>query len=666
MRFCPEQVQASQLMFWSTSIEHENPWDGTPEAGCRRRRIRVAAALKKHVLVVLFVALVLSLPNRPKAQSTLPPDEVIEGGYKKVTVTLDKDALRLVHDYHDILLQLEALTDAYSDYFSTVQVELTDNGQQSWNLISTKLEDGSYFEDFGRLETDITTLQQALAAKERALKEIDKRAFRLSHSLRQELEALRGLLQQEVICQLQENREMAQRIQIYLREAVTVSRTRDTERQGNIIVVTIGNSDTIMRFPAQTGKGPFVSVYELPSLPSVPEPPKISIARDVEFIERSGEVEVVREFLDSIRIQSTSEPIYISNPIGDLKISGWDRDLVLVQSEIELSSNSRSKTKELAGQVELRLGPKDDGIYVDLIVPNLTDPQTKIVNCALNIKVPKHNPLISTNSFGEVMISRMHNDVTLTASYSQIEVDGVDGRTEIVNAMGEVVLSRITGPIKVTNSYSPIEISRCHGDMEIENSFSSIELSHSEGDVVIRNSGHVDIVRHSGTIQIENKYGQVEVMKLDGDLTIQNSFQSLSIEDIFGYAKVNNSNGNIEAKNVQGEFSANNAFGRIYGSLLYGPIHLINHNGSIDVTLAEKVTGPSTIDASFGTVKVSVLPHSDLLLTATTIGGDIQSHFPVVIDEAGLTKTVELALGKGNNPLRISGNNSTIIISKAR
>ena len=409
----------------------------------------------------------------------------------------------------------------------------------------------------------------------------------------------------------------------------------------------------------------FIHVPDVPMEFPIPTIPKIPVARDKEFILRSGVPGVVREFVDSILVSSSSQPIYISNPIGDLKVTGWARKEVIVLSTIELSADSRTKAREQARQIALQVYPKDDRIHVELIVPNLTDPQTKVVNCALEVKAPENNPLVCSSSFGSVSIRRMNNDVMLTASYSQVEVDGVDGRTEIVNAMGKVELSRITGPIKVTNSYGPIEISRCHGDMEIENSFSSIDLSHCEGDVVIRNSGDVDIMRHSGTIQIENKNGRVEVTKLDGDLTIRNSFQSLSIEDIFGSAEVKNANGNIEAKNVTGVFSAYNSFGCIYGDLLYGPIHLASHNGSIDVTLVEKLAGPSTIDASFATVKLFLSPRSDLLLTATAVGGDIQSYFPVDIEESGLTKTAELSLGDAKTSLTISGSNSNIIIRKA-
>jgi DUF4097 and DUF4098 domain-containing protein YvlB len=533
------------------------------------------------------------------------------------------------------------------------------------NLITAELQEGTYLEDIERLATDIGTLQQTLKAKEAELKKINKKAFRLSRSFHQELEVVQQLLQEDVLLRMERDQESWEQIEAYLKAVRLASAAESSEYQSAVIVTTTGNGDTIRVSVSQMGEVPFVDVYEIPPVLSVPELPKILTSRDREFITRSGGAEFVRELVDSILVSSSSQPIYISNPIGDLKVTGWAREEVIVLSTIELSANTRTKAREQARQIALQVYPKDDRIHVELIVPNLTDPQTKVVNCVLEVKAPENNPLVCSSSFGSVLIRRMHNDVMLTANYSQVEVDDVEGRVEIVNTMGGIELSRITGPIKVTNSYSPIEISRCHGDMEIENSFSSIDLSHCEGDVVIRNSGDVDIMRHSGTIQIENKNGRVEVTKLDGDLTIRNSFQSLSIEDIFGSAEVKNANGDIAAKNVTGVFSAYNSFGRIYGELLYGPIHLSSHNGSIDVTLAEKLAGPSTIEASSATVKLSLSPHSDLLLTATAVGGDIQSYFPMEIEESGLTKTAELSLGKAKTSLTISGSNSDIIIRKA-
>lgn len=616
--------------------------------------------------MTLLALLAFAPPRHSQAQSTIPPCEVMEGEHKKVIIKLSEDNKRLAQDYLDLLKQLQVLTNDYRDCFVTIQIEQAGDYLEDLNLIAAELQQGTYFKDLERLAGDIGTLQQALEAKEAVLKEADKRAFRLSRSLNQELEAVKRSLQEDVLLQMTSDRESWEQIGAYL-EAVRLAWAAEAiKQQAAIIVAAKGAGETVRVSLGKTDEAPSVNVYEIPPVPLDPEPPKSPIIRDIEFSLRSGWSGVVREFVDTIRVSSSSQPIYINNPIGDLEVSGWSRKEVVVLSTIELSAGSRTKAKEQARQIALQVGPKGDGICVELIVPNLTDAQTKIVNCHLEVKAPENNPLVCRNSFGDVLIRRMHNDVTLTASYSQVEIDGVDGRTEVVNVMGEVELSRIIGPIKVTNSYGPIEISRCHGEMEIENSFSSIDLSHCEGDVVIRNSGDVDIMRHSGTIQIENKNGRVEVVKLDGDLSIQNSFQLLSIEDIFGSAKVKNANGNIEAKNVTGEFSADNAFGRICGSLLYGPIHLASHNGLIDITPAEKLVGPSTINVSSGTLKLSLSPHSDLLLTATAVGGNIQSYFPVEIDETGLTKTAELSLGNAKTSLTISGSNSDIIISKAK
>jgi len=649
-----------------THINSEDPWDESALTRFRQGWKRAIAAARAPLLVMLFAALALALPYHSQAQSTLPPSEVLEGECKKVIITLNKDNKRLAQDYLGLLKQLQALTSGYGNCFAAIQVEQAGDCLKDLNLITVQLQEGTYLENLERLATDISTLQQTLKTKEAALKGINKKAFRLSRSLHQELEVLRQLLQEDVLLRMESDQQSWGQIEAYLKAVKIASAAKDTEEQAYIVLTTNGDMDTILLSLSDLGEVPMVihvpDVLEEFPIPTIP---KIPVARDKEFILRSGGAEVVREFADSIHVSSSSQPIYISNPIGDLEVSGWARKEVVVLSTIKLSAGSRAKAKEQARQIALQVCPKDDGIGVELIVPSLTDPQTKVVNCALEVKVPENNPLVCSSSFGNVLIRRMHNDVMLTASYSQVEVNGVEGRVEIVNAMGEVELSRITGPIKVTNSYSPIEISQCHGDMEIENSFSSIDLSHCEGDVVIRNSGDVDIMRHSGTIQIENKNGQVEVTKLDGDLTIRNSFQSLSIEDIFGSAEVKNANGNIEAKNVTGMFSAYNSFGRIYGDLLYGPIHLASHNGSIDVTLAEKLAGPSTIDASSATVKLFLSPHSNLLLTATTVGGDIQSYFPVEIEESGLTKTAELSLGNAKTSLTVSGSNSNIVIRKA-
>jgi hypothetical protein len=633
----------------------------------------IRAVVGRRLLAAAMAATILFPLCHALSQSSLPPDEAVESGRKKATITLSQDELRLATDYLEILKQLEMLTEGYGNYFDRLQINVVGDERRRLDLIASRLKEGSYLENMEGVEADMTALLKELSEKKKELGDRNEKAFRLSLSLQQELAALKNLLDQEILPRVDESSDTVLRACALLaaKSFGQLSQPGDIYRLGEhgviVIPMKIGDSDvTKMVYVVPPVEVPIVLGTETLSVFSLPQPPSVSGSRDTEFLLRSGARAAIREFVDSIEVSSTKQPIYISNPIGDLEVQGWDNKQVLVRSTIELSADSRLKATEQVQQVALQLCPKGDGIGVELLVPNLSDPKTKIVKNSFKIKVPKQNPLVCTNSFGEVTVSRMQNDVKISASYSRVDVDWVEGRTDVANTMGEVHLSRITGPIKVTNSYSPIEMTQCRGDMEIDNAFSSIELTKTEGNIVIRNSGPIAIARHSGTIQIENKNGQVEVLKLDGDVTIQNSFQSLSIEDIFGSAKVNNANGNITAKNVTGEFSANNVFGRIYGDLLYGPVHVTCHNGTVDLTLAEKVSGPSTIDATLGTVKVGVFPYSDLLLTLTAVGGNIQSYFPVTIDESGLTKTATLSFGKGTNAFTVSGNNSTIIIAEAK
>ncbi len=238
MRIWTGQVWVPQKAVDTAAISVENPWDGAPVSGYRARINRASEAAKRWVVATFLTAAVFTLPAQLQSQSCLPPDEVIDGECKKITVTLSKDALRLADDYLEILRQLAELTDAYRECYRAVQIELAGDDQHGLGLISIKLKDGSYFRNIEGLETDITALRQALVSKEEDLKERDKKAFRLSRSLRQELQALEGLLQQEVVSELRQDLDIAQHVELYLREK---------EDQANITVLIVGNKDSIIR-----------------------------------------------------------------------------------------------------------------------------------------------------------------------------------------------------------------------------------------------------------------------------------------------------------------------------------------------------------------------------------------------------------------------------------
>ncbi|MFH1373581.1 MAG: DUF4097 family beta strand repeat-containing protein [bacterium] len=649
----------------NTPARHELPWDGVTDRDYPETRI---AAIAARLPVWLLLVLMVSFPSGPiMSQSTIPPSEVVNGKREKLVLHFSQEARLMAEEYLDLLKQLRVLSDDYRDYFTAAHTELAEVHLKELSLLAHRLDEGEYLSDPEKLTVDIDQVQRAIEKQQADLKKSDRRAFRLTHSLQQELEVMRALLDEQTVQAPRRKKESSLQMEELL-EVIRVATEAGTEGlSGTFIMITTDHDgDTISISLDELCEIPLPAIVGLEPLPALRQPVVVPAPREIEFISRSAGSGVVREFVDSIRVTSNTQPIYIDNPIGDLEISGWDRPEIVVVSTVEVTAESRAEAKKYAERVALQTRSEADKIQVEVIVPSLTDPRISVTNSELRVSVPNRNPLIVTGSFGKVYITKVRGGVILQANYSPVEIDNVDGHVVIVNTMARVDLSRITGTIKVTNSYGPIEVSRCHGDMEIENSFSSTELSYCEGNVVIHSSGDIDVLRHSGSVHIENKNGRVEVTKLEGNLSVSNSFQLLSVEDIFGSAELKNNNASIRIFNVTGEISADNSYGSISGELLSGPLHLTNRKGSIDVTLAEKVTGPSTIDASFGSIRLAVWPGSDLLLQATTTGGDIQSHYPLDVVDSGLIKKTRLSLGKGSSLLTVTGGNSEILIEEAR
>ncbi|MFQ6007941.1 MAG: hypothetical protein ACE5K8_03225 [Candidatus Zixiibacteriota bacterium] len=333
-----------------------------------RTRIIRAVLGSRHLAAALAMTLLFPfyyvLP-----QSPLPPDEAVEAGEKETTIMLSQDALRLATDYLEILKQLETLTKDYGDYFDRLQKDVSKDERDQLDLIASKLKDGSYIENMKGVEEDIAALLKKLSEKEKELENRNERAFRLSLSLRQELAALKELLDQEVLLRMDENSDIVLQacalMVAGLSEPLSVpGKVYHIAEHGAIVIPTeIGdNKITKMVYVVPSTDELTVPKPETLSMPSRPQPSNAKGSRDREFLLRSGRRGIIREFADSLEVSSTKQPIYINNPIGDLEVQGWDVKRVQVRSSIELSANSHQKAKKQIQHVALQLYSKDDGI----------------------------------------------------------------------------------------------------------------------------------------------------------------------------------------------------------------------------------------------------------------------------------------------------------------
>jgi len=120
-----------------------------------------------------------------------------------------------------------------------------------------------------------------------------------------------------------------------------------------------------------------------------------------------------------VKVGSTELPIIVVNPIGLLKITGWNRDHVTASCEIEVTAGTKARAEKLINSIDLRIYEKKKAVFVEMVVPELTDPSVMIQHSLVKISAPRSNPLVVKTAAGQASISDFDNGARLNATNSR-------------------------------------------------------------------------------------------------------------------------------------------------------------------------------------------------------------------------------------------------------
>ncbi len=609
--------------------------------------LRIAIACGLIVLIVGAVA----------SAQIVPPDyEDSKESPKKIQIKLDKSSENLAEEYLDILEQLQEIVEDYSEYLSELEPAICEGYSISFGVFTEGLQSGRYAKSYKELLSDIEDFVQNLRHLEREHQDAsgtaDQRCRRIIRNLRREMNMLVDLTEEHVD-HAKAKEIWNENLQLYLEEGLKHLIIMLEDRQDELDEI-IGRAAEIPLLPP---------IPDIKPLPAIPIPHKKGVS---DYNHAKGEVGLVRDFSDSLTVKRSDHTIHISNPLGDVKIIGWDKGVIVSTLEIEVKAEPHVVEKDFVSESSLKMAMSGNSYEVQADLPKVSDPSIKILTSTLTVYVPYGNPVECENAFGELFVSDLGNGADVTGQYSKIKVENVQGNITVANTMGPIALEDITGSISVRNGYSPIEIIACDGDMTIENAYSEITLDNSRGQVILSNSGRITVHSHTGNVTITNTYGTVEVNRLDGDLRATNAFQPLVIRNIKGEAELENTYAKINASDISDFLSATNKYGQIFGEKLNGPLKVFSENGTIKLVLDRQLNGPSTVTASYGTIDLTLNESTNIFLKAHTINGDIQTLLPLLIRDEGTTMSTEYKFGKGRNTLAVSGRNTSIIISSTK
>lgn len=623
----------------------------------------------------LFAGLVvtLSLASYPVfAQTYFTPVED-KKDLSDFYIDLSNDDQDLADEYLDIVEQLQEIIEDYTDYLQDLDTDNPCDDQISFKVFEKGLAGGLYAEDITALKEDIEYYIEDLSEIQQKYKKSDdsdsRHCYRISRSLKRELSILNDLIDQNIsnrIVQKLHNKEF----QLYLQESILKFAEKlehgfdlaHIEEQIESLNVKIEELD--------------LENFEIPAIPPVTVIPRTPVIIDrarpkvqtrVYINDRVNEESgLAKVFTDRTEVKSSREPIYITNPVGNITVTGKDIAAIEAELDIEVSADSRDLEKNFVISTGLDVENKNNSYVVTVSLPQLKDPQTKVLNSNLVVSLPYHNEVICENSFGRVEISHLQNGLTLKANYSEITISDIKGTVEITNNMNTIDIENVDGRMNVTSSYCPVTIRDSKGEMSVSNSYARVSVLGSEGRLTINNSGETEVENHTGDVDIENIYGLIKVDNIYGNLAVTNAFSPIETREVRGSVSLGNTYALIAADEIEGQLKISNKHGRIDARNFNGPVDINNEGGNVFVTISQPLNGLSQIYTTNGLMNIAIGESSDIFVKARTSNGNIQSAYPFELVDQGNLISGELKLGKANDSLTLVGNNSTIIIKDTR
>ncbi len=674
----------------------ENPWDGSRLVKVQTRSIAIShTAFMKltlitwSILILFFLAFAGNTKAGPstsikqtEAKAAKPP--------KAPKPPSNPKAAEIGEEYAYLLEQLIYLSSDYCRYFDKLEAKAGDANYQALSNMCARISKDEQYENVAKIIAEIDKLKLELSVREKDLarlqSELEKKsknvrpaqanlqALKLTTTLREELEALDEQLEHDIVLRMKKNEISQEAIRIYFNAVLNDSLVKIVrvlgERNSKQVRVYRNAGDDETRVVVADPDDPEAQIIYVPDNPDAPVTvePKAYIDRGLPGREHFADASFYKEFSDSINVNSTDIDIYITNATGNLSVTNWPNHQISASYVVAISSDKLRQSEEFDVEVQLRIAPEENRIYVESVLPPLDDPKMKVLESRLTITVPADNDLYLGNTSGTISANDIRNNVTIKASTCKIDLHRVEGNVEISNSSGSISAGHVNGDLDIQNRMGPVALFNCSGTIEMDNSFGELSVTDCAGYAVIRNTGAVNVGNHSGNMEITNRSGAVDVSNLEGNLEVINSFEPLRVKDVNGNTKLINANSSIEAFAIEGMVTINNRFGQINTSGISGPIHIENKNGDIIMQINVPVSGPSTVTSNGGQVHLTVGKKSNLLLELESTNGSI--------DIAGFTATIEdgqpgvqlakLALGNGSDVFSVMANRSKIFVKPAQ
>ena len=331
------------------------------------------------------------------------------------------------------------------------------------------------------------------------------------------------------------------------------------------------------------------------------------------------------------------------NKFGSLNISNHSGDV-----SIE-SSNSKSRLNMIRGNLSI------ENSFGKIEATNISG-SASILNSNDDVILEKISGQIDIkNSFGDIDVSETAQGLNIRGSNCDILVSDIKKETIIRNTFGDIQISKINSNLTIDSQNSIIKIANVKGETFVENSFGAVQVENIHAKLTIKNPN-----------------GNISAMTVDNDIEILSRFSSISLTNIAGNVDIVNSNGTVIATSVTGNVDIENSFGPVRLTKIGQDIRVDNGNGSIRIKdpavklnsgqPAGKFCSNIDCSTSFGSIHLVLPQQASIELFARTTWGQIDSEFPIQVEEINNAESISGKIGNGDTVVKLVGKNSNIYL----
>jgi len=232
----------------------------------------------------------------------------------------------------------------------------------------------------------------------------------------------------------------------------------------------------------------------------------------------------------------------VSNSYGNLNITSWNEDRVLIEVHIKTSGNNEDKVQQKLDEITIDFDASSDMVSARTILGKNKSrwgwnwgKNTK-VNMQINytIKLPVKNSVSLNNNYGNIVLDRIDGHAKINCDYGRMDIGELRGRNNQLN-FDYTSKSRI-GYInsgKINADYSGFTVEKAN-DLEINadytatvvNQMKNLDYSCDYGSVEIGEANNVDgngdyvnvkLGTLHGNVDLVADYGSVRINKLASD-----------------------------------------------------------------------------------------------------------------------------------------------------